>query len=106
MKKILDELRAIRKEKGISLRQMGEAIGKTGAHVGMLESGKTALRLEDFLAMCRVLEVSPALLLEGGGIGREAWRLMLEMKDLSAADFAVVAAVVASLRIRKGIEEK
>lgn len=71
---IVDNLRfnlaSIRKARGLSQAQLGEASGITRNHYQLLESGRTATgdlanpRLSTLVSIARVLEVPPTVLLE------------------------------------------
>lgn len=65
MKKIIQKLKQLRTEKGLSGDEVAKLLGKSGNHViSRIESGETNLNLEVFDKLCRIYEVSPASLFE------------------------------------------
>jgi transcriptional regulator with XRE-family HTH domain len=54
----LKALALIRKAKGISQQEIGEAIGKDESTYGRIESGKIALKAKDIPIIAKVLGVS------------------------------------------------
>ena len=62
-KKFLLQLKTVRKQKGFSLRKLGNAIGITGQYLFAIENGRSPLKMKDYISICEVLEISPCLLL-------------------------------------------
>lgn len=55
----LQKLRLARLEKRLSLRALGKEIGYSGQQIWQFEKGRTAIKVEDFLSICKVLNLSP-----------------------------------------------
>ena len=62
--KFLQKLKNERIKKGISLREIGESLGKTRQQVYSFESGRAPLKVRDYFLICEVLHISPRELLE------------------------------------------
>ena len=54
----LKKLKEMRKSKGISMREMGEILGLTKGQIWNIENGVTALRVQDYLKICKICSVS------------------------------------------------
>ena len=69
-------LRALRKEKGLTQKELAEKLGCTSQHISAIERGVKTPTLETFVTLCNVLRVQPNLLLrdviEGWQEGWEA----------------------------------
>lgn len=57
--------RAIREQRGLSQREVGEPLGWNQSMVGRLESGRVNMTVEQLLLLAGVLGVKPARLLRG-----------------------------------------
>jgi transcriptional regulator with XRE-family HTH domain len=55
-----DNLKAARKRKGLKLRELGDLVGKTEAHVWRWENGKHKPTDATLMELARVLDVSYA----------------------------------------------
>lgn len=55
-----DCLRTIRKQRGLSLAEVGERLGLTAAAVCYHETGRSQLNLRQFIQTCAVLNTDPA----------------------------------------------
>lgn len=56
-------LRVLRRHRGLTLAQVGQACGVTPAHVSQLEHGKRALTVDRLKRLAEALDLDPALLL-------------------------------------------
>lgn len=63
-KAILDYLRDKRKEKNITQQEMGEYLGIKTSSYGDIENGVTRIKLDDFLLICKKLEIDPIILVK------------------------------------------
>jgi len=75
-------LRQYRREAGLTLRQIGEAIGVSFVQVQRFESGASPLSVTRLLAICDILNISPAGLLSGTA-GRQEMQADREANELS-----------------------
>lgn len=57
-------LRGIRRSKGLTQEQVGEAIGMTGTAVGGYEKGRSRIPLAQFVHWCNVMGVGPGEVLD------------------------------------------
>ena len=88
--KLLKKLKELRKMKKISCREIAEAMGKTRGYIYYLESGKTELKLKEYLKICEILEISPRELLDGS-YPREFYNTTAEqLENLSNRDFLII----------------
>lgn len=90
----LKRLKEMRKSKGISMREMGEILGLTKGQIWNIENGVTALRVQDYLKICEILDVSPsALLLESSQTDTE--QILQSLPLLSQRDCRIVKDLIA-----------
>ncbi len=80
MNQILETIKKIRKSKKISLRKMGELINVSYSTYNDIETGKIRLSLENFLLICKVLEINPLSLLTNENY------IILSNKDIKEID--------------------
>ena len=80
MNEILETIKKIRKSKKISLRKMGELINVSYSTYNDIETGKIRLSLENFLLICKVLEINPLSLLTNENY------IILSNKDIKEID--------------------
>lgn len=64
---INDRLKKIRKEKGLTLKQFGKAIGITDASVSQMETGKSGLSNQTIHSICREFDINEDWLRTGKG---------------------------------------
>ena len=55
---VLKRIREERRQRGISLRTLGELLGVSGQYVSMVERGKAPLKMEDYLKICEIFDIS------------------------------------------------
>ena len=80
MNEILETIKKIRKSKKISLRKMGELINVSYSTYNDIETGKIRLSLENFLLICKILEINPLSLLTNENY------IILSNKDIKEID--------------------
>jgi transcriptional regulator with XRE-family HTH domain len=56
-------LKAIRKERGLTQEDVAEKLGITGSALSYCEKGRSQMRLRQFMQMCDVLDVDPAVII-------------------------------------------
>lgn len=95
----LQELTNVRKSKGITLRQMGRALGVTGQYVSYMERGKTPLKMKDYFVMCEVLKISPGKLLYGKNEKQSCLEFSERLLNLSERDLYIVKNLIAVLEL-------
>lgn len=54
---LLEWLRTSRMEKGLSMRQVGVLIGMPHSWIGKVETGERRLDVDEYVRLCRVLEI-------------------------------------------------
>lgn len=59
-----DRIQNRRKDLGFSQESFGEAVGLSRAAVGKLERGEAAPKMDTLLSICRVLKMTPNMLLD------------------------------------------
>ncbi len=57
--KLLDWLRTRRKQKKMTMRELGEKLGVIHSWVGKIEQGERRLDLVEYLRICTALEIDP-----------------------------------------------
>ena len=88
--KFLKKLKEERKRKGISLRELGEKLGVTGQYISMWENNRTSLKMKDYISVCKVLEISPADLLEDETTQKEYQTVEKQITKLAKRDLKIV----------------
>ncbi|MBR1974664.1 MAG: helix-turn-helix transcriptional regulator [Clostridia bacterium] len=97
----LQELRKTRKRKGISLREVGNAIGITGQQVSVIERGITELKMKDYFLICDVLKISPRELIDGD-IPRGEYQTVVEkLRNLNERDFRIIRDLIMLMELPK-----
>ena len=92
---ILENLKEERKKKNVSRRKLAEIIGKSENFIFHVESGKTDLKLKDYLKICDALEIPPQELLNSK-YSREFYNTTAEqLENLSNRDFLLVKNLIA-----------
>ena len=92
--KFLQKLRKIRKQKGISLREMGRKMGVSAQQVSFFERGHTPIKVKDYFFICDVLEISPKSLMEGEISYEDCNDLIERIHVLSKKDFLIIKNMV------------
>ena len=87
---LLKELKYLRKSKGLSLEEMGRAVGVTGSNICFIELGKIPLKMQDFFIICETLEVSPQEVLSNSTLDLEHHGIITQLKKLSNRDFQII----------------
>ena len=86
----LQELRQAREKRGISLREMGFAMGVSAQKISLLETGYSPLKMRDYFMMCDIMKMSPRELIDGD-IPKGEYRTVAEkLRNLSERDFRIV----------------
>jgi len=57
--KLLDWLRIERKQKKMTMRELGEKLGVIHSWVGKIEQGERRLDIVEYLRICTALEIDP-----------------------------------------------
>lgn len=90
IKGILEKIKEVRKEKKISSKQMAKCLGMSASYYCLIEGGKAQLKLEDYLKICGILNLSPRVLIEKPAYGVECQRLAEEIENLSNRDYLLM----------------
>lgn len=89
--RFLERLRAIRKERGYSLRALGAKIGVTAPQLSYSERGKSGLKVEDFLALCEAMEIDPKDVFDEGIANLTEYSVTAgALKKLSEREFRLI----------------
>ena len=80
MKQILSMIKNIRENKNISQRKMGELLNMSYGTYRDIEKGKIRLSLENYLLICKVLDINPLNLLTNENY------IILSNKDINEID--------------------
>lgn len=102
---VLKRVIAARKGAKISQKKMSEALGRSSEYVYLMENQKVPLRMQDYLGICEVLQMSPAELLQEGE-SKEQDNLYGELNELSERDKQILKGVLLLLRLHNEKSEK
>lgn len=89
-KEVLKKIRALRKQKKLSAQEMGDALGVSSQTYFAIESGRKALKLEDYFKICQALNISPHLWIQEGGHKIECQRLAEEIENLPNREYLLL----------------
>ena len=83
----LQGFKALRTSANLSQRSFAKKIDKSAQYVSLIESGKLAMRVEDYLYFCQVLGVYPSALFENHtqtaqALGIEQYGASISERDL------------------------
>ena len=105
LKIILENIRAKRVEKGISLRRLAKELQISVQYLSMLERGKTPMSLERFLLICSGIGVVPSEILSENMVEYGCNRQIIEeSQKLSSAENFFVLDILKALQARKILE--
>lgn len=97
--KFLKALRQERKRKGVSLKQIGEKLEMSVSNISSFETGKCALKVKDYFAICDVLQISPRSLIEGDVSAKEQLLVADRLADLSERDFRIIKDLIMLMQL-------
>lgn len=97
----LQDLRALRRSKGISQKEMGKKIGITGQMVSAIERGVIELKIRDYITMCEVLRISPKDLFDGDFSKGEYRGVEVRLSNLSERDFRIIKDLMMLMELSK-----
>ena len=89
-RKLLENLRRTRIEKGLSQADFAKILNKTKQYVYLLEKGLTPLKMEDYFLICKALRISPRELIEGDFVNEEYNTTTKQLEKLSERDFLLM----------------
>lgn len=98
--KFLQKLKNERIKKGISLREIGEALGKTRQQVYSFESGRTPLKVRDYFLICEVLHISPRELLEDDMLKGDYRMTAERLSNLSKRDLLIIGDLITLMELK------
>ncbi len=85
---IVETLKEIRIKKKISSHDISKTFGKTRQYLYLVEKGELDLKLKDYLTMCKVLNISPCLLLDSENAA--FYETAKQLHNLSNRDFLLI----------------
>lgn len=86
----LGKLKAIRIKNGFTQTDLAKAIGKSPTYINFLEKGRTAIRIDDFLLICKALQVDPSSLFENTERKGDFNYIKDKLTNFSNRDFRIV----------------
>lgn len=89
-------LKEIRKERGLSLEEVGQAIGVTGSHISQIEKGVRQPSLQLIAAFAEFFDYSPTYFVRGesGGIGPgEEIKKIRSERNISIGDLSKITGI-------------
>lgn len=88
-------LREIRQRAGLTLEQLGEAVGMTAQTIQKYETEPQRLRVADLDKFCTALDCSRAELIgSGDGLSPEELQWLLRLRDLKAEDRQRILSII------------
>ena len=87
---VLKRIREERRQRGISLRTLGELLGVSGQYVSMVERGKAPLKVEDYLKICEIFDISVIKILMQEAEKEECTTLVEKIYALSERDVKIL----------------
>ena len=94
-KKFLQNLKQLREEKGISMKQMGARLGVSYIQYGNIEAGRSGFKVQDLFVVCKALKVHPKHLLEGNMARVSEYSLLFEeIRKLPEREFKIAKDLV------------
>ncbi len=93
------KLKALRVEKGISAAELARKIGRKKEYVYAFEHGRSELKMNDYLAICEALNISPQALLVGRRKNLACLTVAEQLETLSNRDFTIVKNLLAMMTL-------
>ena len=91
---VLKRIREERRQRGISLRTLGELLGASGQYVSMVERGKAPLKMEDYLKICEIFDISVIKILMQEAEKEECTTLVEKIYALSERDVKILTNMI------------
>ena len=91
---VLKRIREERRQRGISLRTLGELLGVSGQYVSMVERGKAPLKMEDYLKICEIFDISVIKILMQEAEKEECTTLVEKIYALSERDVKILTNMI------------
>ena len=91
---VLKRIREERRQRGISLRTLGELLGVSGQYVSMVERGKAPLKMEDYLKICEIFDISGIKILMQEAEKEECTTLAEKIYALSERDVKILTNMI------------
>ena len=85
----LKRLKNARKAKGLTMKELGDALGVTRGQICNIENGSSALKVDQYFKICDVLKISPRTLLINGE-QKETEYVFEKLSCLDERDFRVI----------------
>lgn len=102
---MLEKMRAMRKKKGLSMKQLGEMVGVAEATISTYENGRSEPSLTVLCAIADILDCSLDMLVRGKEKDRPVERSVKDVADaitsLSVEDQDVLISIARALRARR-----
>ncbi len=90
------KLKRVRKAKNVTVEELANALQVVPSHINRIESGKTEMRISEFLRWCNCLEVSPRGFFDNVYPFKSLrYKKICEMiEDLEGEDFEIMRRIV------------
>ena len=96
---VLNKIITARKEAKISQKRMSERLGRSAEYVYLMENQKVPLRMQDYLGICELLQISPAEMLKEEGKSKEQESFHEQVSELSERDRHILKGILLLLRL-------
>lgn len=97
---LLNNLKKLRKQRGISLRELEKLVGISATYLSYIENGKNVLSMKKFLKICDALYIEPKKLFEEGERDFNEYTVTASrLRSLSEREFRVVKDLVMLLSL-------
>ncbi len=84
-----ERIRAERKKKGLTQKELGELIGRSAAQITKIESNQADMPLSLFIKICNILHISPNYLITGEKIPSENIFDNLNISEIEIVNFII-----------------
>ena len=99
--RILRVLKKTRKNKGITLRGLAPSVGVSPQTLCYIENNKVPLKMKEYLAICKALDVHPKELLVVSTIKEERWNTAIRMELLQDRDYRIIKDLVMLMTLKE-----
>jgi transcriptional regulator with XRE-family HTH domain len=84
------KLKETRIKKRVSQTDLAKALGRSPTYISFLEKGRTAIRIDDYLLICKALQVDPSALFEDTERKGDFNYIKDKLANFSNRDFRII----------------
>ena len=86
----LGKLKEARIKSELTQTDLAKAIGRSPTYISFLEKGRTAIRIDDYLLICRALQIAPSSLFEEDDRKGDFCYIQDKLVHFSTRDFRII----------------